>query len=107
MLENFLQAAHDLRWWIAAVIVVFAVALIAERRHLSRQPRYVHDCDGCTFLGQFEEYDLYACDNTVIARRSDEGSDYKSGLVFGITRVDAHLAEALDRATARGITITR
>jgi hypothetical protein len=47
-------------------------------------PWYKHDCTNCTFLGQFEEYDLYYCPQgnipTVIARFSDDGPDYTSGL---------------------------
>lgn len=52
---------------------------------------YKHDCKRCTFLGTHEEIagylhaDLYFCNQlhklpTVIARYSDEGSDYTSGL---------------------------
>lgn len=25
-------------------------------------PRFIHDCKRCTFLGQFGEFDLYHCD---------------------------------------------
>ncbi len=49
--------------------------------------RYTHDCAGCTFLGQWQEYDLYFCLQfgkipTVIARYGDEGREYISGLKF-------------------------
>jgi hypothetical protein len=46
-------------------------------------PRHEHDCDRCVFLGQHEEFDLYVCpgEPTLLARRSDEGSDYWSGSV--------------------------
>lgn len=65
--------------------------------------RYQHDCDGCVPLGEFGEYDLYAhCEQpvTVIARRSDEGSDYVSGLE--LAEFYPELAEAKKRALDRG-----
>jgi hypothetical protein len=50
-----------------------------------KDPRFVNICEQCIFLGQFEEYDLYFCDQngagyTVLARWSDESQDYTSGL---------------------------
>lgn len=56
-------------------------------------PRYDHSCSSCIFLGQHEEYDLYACVSprgedeeiqTVIARCSSVSSDYYSGLEAAI-----------------------
>jgi hypothetical protein len=51
---------------------------------LSPAPRYLHDCECCRFVGFHKDADLYYCatEPTVIARYSDEGSDYSSGLVF-------------------------
>ena len=66
------------------------------------KPQFQHDCDKCEFLGSFDYQgclvdgsiadftaDLYVCrgvrnlgrgkDDTLIARLSDEGSDYCSG----------------------------
>jgi hypothetical protein len=69
-------------------------------------PRFRHYCECCTFLGQHEAADLYFCmqgsmqDATVIARYSDKGSDYQSGLVFA-DRIEA-LGEAKRRAIASG-----
>ncbi len=55
----------------------------------NKPPQYQHDCKECKFLGQseFGKYDLYFCEQsgistTLIARFSDEGRDYKSGLCF-------------------------
>lgn len=48
------------------------------------QPRYKHDdCEKCTFLGSYENSDLYFCSATptVIARYGEHG-DYISGLPF-------------------------
>ena len=68
--------------------------------------RYVHDCDRCVSLGVFGKADLYYCakngDPTVIARWSDEGSDYTSGMEFA-NRGCYQLAEAKDRAIAKGL----
>lgn len=46
--------------------------------------RFQHDCEQCIPLGQTERADLYFCPNepTLIARHSDEGSDYASGIAF-------------------------
>ena len=45
-------------------------------------PRYNHDCKKCTFLGEFEEYDLYFCSrgehSMIIAKYGDD--DYFRGL---------------------------
>lgn len=70
-------------------------------------PRYEHDCDVCTFLGQYFRYDLYFCpqsgDNpTVLARYGTHG-DYESGLRFAKPEVSAPLYEAACRARDRGL----
>jgi hypothetical protein len=71
------------------------------------KPRYRHDCEDCKPLGQFEQYDLYFCEqgfngqlNTVIARFSDRGADYISGLCFA-DQIPA-IGEAKKRAEAQG-----
>jgi hypothetical protein len=78
-------------------------------------PRFAHDCQHCVFLGRFknafDDCDLYFCAQnasstahghpTVIARFSDEGPDYSSGLPVA-DKVPA-LAEAKRRAKARGL----
>lgn len=52
-------------------------------------PRYLHDCDKCTYLGQREEFDLYHClqgsfhKPTVIARWDDREECYHSGMEVG------------------------
>lgn len=48
-------------------------------------PRYAHDCNRCKFLGRFDEFDLYHCEglaagSTVLARWSNDGADYQSGM---------------------------
>lgn len=61
-------------------------------------PRFQHDCPACKFLGQYRyaddpnkryDYDLYVCGQagsipTVIARFSDDGPDYMSGIHGGL-----------------------
>jgi hypothetical protein len=62
--------------------------------------RYDHDCEACTFLGQYNQYDLYYCHSepTVIARYANEGAAYTSGLSS-----DHHaLIEAKKRASEKG-----
>ena len=77
-----------------------------------QRPRYEHDCDKDTFLGQFEQFDLYVADHggpaqfgggTYIARDSDDGWDYNSGAVFVGT--DPAITEAHRLATIRGIAL--
>lgn len=79
------------------------------------KPQFKHDCDLCVFLGRFEDdrpealywdYDLYWCNQgdrnpTVIARHSDQGQDYYSGIVHA-PFIPA-LAEAAARASKRGL----
>lgn len=67
---------------------------------------YAHDHDDCVFLGPHEGFDLYFCTQggafpTVIARASDEPSDYISGLA--LADHDPLLGEARRRASERGL----
>jgi hypothetical protein len=74
----------------------------------NQKPKFKHDCDYCKFLGNFNGADLYFCDKikqipTVLARFSNEPSDYKSGLIFAKMSIkkglfDDHLAQAYMRA---------
>lgn len=85
------------------------------------KPKYKHDCTNCVFLGPYAEnnqhYDLYVCPNdgdkisTVIARYSDDGPEYFSGLYFAELyekdpdqegRANKILYEALKRAEEKG-----
>lgn len=72
---------------------------------MADKPKFLHDCDNCTFLGSFNGHDLYHCMQdghmpTVIARFGSEGHKYKSGLVFATT--DPELGEARRRAADAG-----
>lgn len=71
-------------------------------------PLYNHDCEACTYLGHKQMHDLYYCDqgggsnlSTVIARRSDRGEDYISGL--NSARDNELLALAVVRAFRKGL----
>jgi len=68
------------------------------------QPLYEHDCDACHYLGVYDDIDLYYCDAgfqpTVIARYSEYGPDYSSGMSFAF---DGSLEEAVKRAMSRGL----
>jgi len=82
------------------------------------KPAYVHDCATCVFLGRYyrylpgdpelKEYDLYfhqhenRAQRTVIARFSDSGPDYTSGLESG----SLELVEAMRRVIRFGIPVT-
>ena len=76
------------------------------------QPQFTHDCTSCVFLGLHVQdgapCDLYYCGatvdrGTVIARYSDEGHDYQSGLEIGKMGYGA-LGEAYKRAVEKGLT---
>ena len=67
-------------------------------------PRFVHDCDGCIFLGCHKEYDVYYCSGemsskerggSVILRYGDEGPEYSSGPV-SMELYNESLTEASD-----------
>lgn len=68
--------------------------------------RFQHDCEKCKSLGEFGYADLYYCDAqaiggaTVIARYSNEGGDYQSGMAFA-DNIPA-LGEAKKRAIEAG-----
>jgi hypothetical protein len=69
------------------------------------KPAFTHDCDCCKFLGTYKKHDLYFCAQdhifpTLIARYSDDGPDYMSGLSFA--KVSPMLGEAASRALAQG-----
>ena len=69
------------------------------------EPRHKHDCDQCDYLGQYEGADLYFCGKslpTVIARYSDEPSDYTSGLEIAKTGLNSALWAAYQEALKRG-----
>ena len=70
------------------------------------EPLYEHDCKSCHYLGQYEDNDLYYCDQmllgpTVIARYGNLGSSYTSGLA--LSPLDHRLMEAKRRASAVGL----
>ena len=75
-------------------------------------PQYDHDCEHCTFLGNYEvtgcRYDLYHCERghvTVIARYSSDAHEYISGLEAAKSNMEPALAEALRRAKEQGLNV--
>lgn len=72
------------------------------------KPIFEHDCPICTFLGHSDDgkKDLYFCPQTgtlptVIARYSDHGPDYMSGIAFAPFNPDINKAVRL--AKERGL----
>jgi hypothetical protein len=69
--------------------------------------RFKHDCSACKPLGEFNEFDLYYCQQdpnrmaTVLARFGNKGLEYTSGLHF--VEVKPELAEAFRRAKEAGL----
>ena len=71
------------------------------------KPQFKHDCNDCKFLGQYTtpgwvKCDLYFCPQggripTVIARYSDEGSDYNSGLGSKLPELEEAELRAITR----------
>jgi hypothetical protein len=77
---------------------------------MDEKPRFAHDCERCTFLGRFDEYDLYFCGSTVsvtgttvIARWGNDGPEYSSGLELAQAGKCPELIEAMSRAQDRGL----
>lgn len=79
--------------------------------------KFKHDCVRCVYLGGYTNvgernkdcyYDLYVCSEgnmkipTVIARFSDNGPDYNSGMAFGVHGSVEPLLEAFRRAYQEG-----
>jgi len=67
-------------------------------------------CEGCVYLGEWKQFDLYACakQDTVMATTIEENErpgSYSSGRVFGIPGPHCipELVEALERAIAAGV----
>ncbi len=100
---------RDRTWCVCCIKGVLTLKKREER------PHFQHTCTRCEFLGGYvyneEYYDLYWCDQggsfpTVIARWSDEGPAYLSGIPADETlRVMARycLCVAYARAKARGL----
>ena len=74
-------------------------------RSQKTKPRFTHDCDRCTFLGQDGKHDLYYCPQgsfpTVIARYGNDGPDYTSGM--SLVDIVPALKEAKRRAIEKGL----
>lgn len=70
------------------------------------QARYKHDCENCVFLGYEDYYDLYFCPQgtipTVIARFSNDGPDYISGMPFPYQKLGP-LVKAKGLAKSKGL----
>lgn len=83
--------------------------LVKKYIQAQEKPRYKHDCSSCQYLGQDGRFDLYYCgesnsdSNTLIARFSDYGPDYYSGMHFGKSGAILPLATAYKRAKERGL----
>ena len=70
--------------------------------------RYAHSCSCCTYLGPWNEYDLYFCEQccivpSVVARWGSDRLDYVSGLDEVTQSVTPHLREAKRRAEQLGL----
>lgn len=85
--------------------------MMEATQHVTQTPRFTHDCDKCQFLGRhtsphYGEVDLWyhggtGISATVIARMSDSGPEYISGLSFSYG-LSSELTEARLRAEALG-----
>lgn len=82
--------------------------MLIEVKNETSQPKHQHDSKCCKFVGRYEETDadLYFCNQngvipTLIARHSDEGSDYTSG--WRLKYSSPELAEAYRLAVAAGL----
>lgn len=51
-------------------------------KYTQKRAKYTHDCDGCEFLGQDGDLDMYTCmrgpGRTFIARYGSRGPEYAS-----------------------------
>lgn len=77
-------------------------------------PRFIHDCETCVYLGHYKHADLYICNirpvciaPSLIARLGDEDSDYCAShpawcFAEGFKQADWE-QEVIDRAKKLGI----
>jgi len=59
--------------------------------------KYIHNCDGCKFLGHLLGHDLYFCNkslDTVILRFGNNPPDYLSGPLYKRHYSDPAIAQA-------------
>lgn len=66
-------------------------------------PKFIHDCSGCLFLGNYKQYDVYFCPNaesfcggSIILRFGDDGPEYNSAPVSTSLSSSEGLTEASD-----------
>lgn len=74
-------------------------------------PLYAHDCDECTYLGEYGGKDLYHCLQggvmpTLVVRFSSAAPDYTSGAIFADAGVP-EFVEAEKRAQALGLPLSK
>jgi len=70
-------------------------------------PRHEHDCECCSFLGRYNEFDLYFCSTkgpTIIARYGAL-EQYYSGLIFGLANRSTKFADAMREALIRAVKV--
>lgn len=68
---------------------------------MSTQPLYIHDCNGCKFLGhttcQDNTYDIYFCKHcdggSLIARYGNDGPEYASCMISIIYHALDHMLQ--------------
>lgn len=50
------------------------------------EPRYIHDCDVCEFVGQLVQGDLWWCleHRQWVVRRGDDGENYLSASILAL-----------------------
>lgn len=71
------------------------------------KPKFEHDCESCKFLGHFYGHDVYTCENSVIARYSNEPSEYSSMPVSSLIDslgTEQWAGDRADRAMVAAIT---
>ena len=74
-------------------------------------PRYLHDCETCTFIGTHQGHDLYVCGTfdrrTYIARHSNRMDDYLAAPIDCLHDAPPdHLLSIAKRRHEEGIAIT-
>jgi hypothetical protein len=50
------------------------------------KPRFKHDCPACLFLGRHYGYDVYLCDDSILARSGNEPHRYASKFLSVLQR---------------------
>jgi len=76
------------------------------KNEINMEVRYIHNCDECIFLGQYENFDLYYCEKNIPIIISRYDNDDKYTLRIFAYPTSSNLDEDINRIEAVNRTVT-